>query len=154
MKGITPFTFAVCLWACAARPGTVAAQSSDQLVVRDAWVREAAQTDRASGGYLVIENKSGQPATLVGAQLEGVGVVELHVAKMVDEKMSMAKVDGMTIPANGRLELKPGSYHLMLFRLTKALEAGAKANLTLRFANGVTKRVSAEVRKRTMPVSQ
>lgn len=154
MKGITPFAIALCVWSWAAPRSAAAAQSSDQLVVRGAWVREAGQTDRASGGYLVIENKSNQPAKLVAAQIEGVGVVEMHLAKMVDEKMSMEKVESITIPANGSIELKPGSYHLMLFKMTKALEAGTKALVTLRFASGVTKTVPAEVRKRTMPVSQ
>lgn len=138
----------------AAIPRAWAAQSADQLVVRDAWVREAARTDRASGGYVVIENTSTQPARLVAAQIEGVGVVELHLARMANETMSMEKVADITIPPNSRVELKPGSYHLMLFQMTKALEAGTKTNLTLRFANGVTKTVPADVRKRTMPMSQ
>lgn len=129
------------------------AQTADQLVVREAWVREAAQSDRASGAYLIVENASAQPVKLVGAQVDGVGVVEFHLSKMANDRMSMEQVGDITIPARGMVELKPGGYHLMLFKLNRPFTAGTTAAMTLRFSNGIVKSVQAQVRERLRPPS-
>lgn len=60
--------------------------------------------------------------------------------------MGMQKVDRVEIPAGGRLELKPGSYHIMLIGLTQDLKVGDRIEITLRFEKAGEITVSAEVR--------
>ena len=59
--------------------------------------------------------------------------------------MRMRKVSHIDIPANGSAELKPGSYHIMLIGLEKAMKAGATETLTLTFSDGSQKTIEARV---------
>lgn len=137
------------------------AQTADQIVVRDAWVREAAAGDGATAAYFVIENTSGQPVSLVAVRTKAAQVSEMHEMKMVmkggqgaapgsmNEMMTMSPVPSIDVPAHGKVELKPGGLHVMLFKVASNLPTGASTELTLRFKNGVTKTVQAAVRSRT-----
>lgn len=60
--------------------------------------------------------------------------------------MGMQKIDRLPIPAGGSVELKPGSYHLMLLELTQELKAGTTIEITLNFEKGGPMKVSFEVK--------
>jgi periplasmic copper chaperone A len=60
--------------------------------------------------------------------------------------MKMQPVDKIVVPAKGKVELKPGGYHVMLLDLPKPLVKGEKFDLTLTFASGATSTVAVEVR--------
>jgi copper(I)-binding protein len=60
--------------------------------------------------------------------------------------MGMQKIDRLDIPAGGKVELKPGSYHIMLIGLTRELVAGEKIEITLKFEKAGDVKVTAEVR--------
>jgi len=142
---------AVCV---ALTPLGAQAQSAEQLQVHDVWVRESA-ANPATAAYFVIENTSPQSTALVEVRTAAAGLTELHTMRMMQkdgrEMMSMAQVADVPVPANGRTELKPGGFHVMLFKLAQPLSPGATVALTLRFANGVTKSVSATVRPMMAP---
>ncbi|MEQ1760915.1 MAG: copper chaperone PCu(A)C [Vicinamibacterales bacterium] len=128
---------------------TASGQTANDVVVRDAWVREATPQDRATGVFLVIENRSTTALSLVGADGAGAATGELHTMKMANEMMRMERVQEIPIPARGTAELKPGGFHIMLFKLSKPLVAGGSTTLTLHFSNGVTKSVPVAVVKRS-----
>lgn len=58
----------------------------------------------------------------------------------------MAKVPSIDVPAGGSVELKPGSYHVMLIGLNRELRNGDKFSLSLSFQSGATSTVQVEVR--------
>ena len=60
--------------------------------------------------------------------------------------MGMRKIDKLDIPAGGKVELKPGGYHIMLIELTRELKAGDKVEITLTFEKAGDVKVTAEVR--------
>jgi copper(I)-binding protein len=60
--------------------------------------------------------------------------------------MGMRPVARVEIPAGGTLELKPGSYHIMLIGLSKDLVVGEKIEITLKFEKAGEVKVTAEVR--------
>lgn len=125
----------------------LAAQASaPALVVRDAWVRATAAGRVQTGGFMVIENTSATPRTLVSASADVASPVELHEMKQENGMMRMSPVKDLTVPAKGVLELKPGSFHLMLFGLKAPLTAGQTINITLVFDDGTKVPVKAEVR--------
>jgi hypothetical protein len=130
------------------------AQTPSDILVRDAWVREATATQRATGAYLTIDNRSTMPVALVGARIPGVGVVELHTTKIENDRMKMERVTEIVVPAGGTVTLEPGGLHLMLFQLGRAFEAGETAEVTLQFAGGEASQVTASVRKRMQRPSQ
>jgi copper(I)-binding protein len=60
--------------------------------------------------------------------------------------MQMRPVSSIEIPAGGKVELKPGGYHVMLLELAAPLQTGQKVPITLTFDQAGTKNVEAEVR--------
>ena len=56
---------------------------------------------------------------------------ELHKHGM----KAMIQIPEIPVKAHSSTELKPGSYHIMLFKLNQAIDENTKANLTLTFDN-------------------
>lgn len=153
---VMPWFAALMVWALTIvhAGSATAGQSAEDIVVRDAWVRAAREGVRSTGGYLEIENRSNRPVELTSVTVDGVGIVELHVSSMLNDRMSMRHVATLTIPARGTLALAPGGAHLMLLDLAKPLAEGSKASMTLRFGPGLTKTVVATVRPVVATVPQ
>ncbi len=61
--------------------------------------------------------------------------------------MGMQPIARLEIPAGGTVELKPGSYHIMLIDLTQELKVGDKIEITLKFEKAGEVKVTAEVRE-------
>ena len=59
------------------------------------------------------------------------GRIELHTHLNDDGIMKMRRVDGIALPHDEAVELKPGGFHIMLFETNAAL--GEDAVLTLDF---------------------
>ena len=60
--------------------------------------------------------------------------VEIHEMKMAGDVMQMRQLtEGLMIPAGQSVQLKPGSYHLMLMAPKKPIAEGQKLIITLVF---------------------
>jgi copper(I)-binding protein len=106
-------------------------------------------TDMGGGNaaaFMVIKNSGGTADRLIKAQCDVAKSTELHQTTMKDNIMSMQPVDGIDIPSNGQVELKSGSYHVMLIDLTKKLNVGDKVKIILTFEKAGMISVDAEVR--------
>ena len=127
----------------------IACESSDEslIVVRDAWVREPPGGHPIAAAYMVIVNNSDAATALVSAQSSVVERVEIHSMTHEDGQMRMRQVEQVLLPAGGRVVLESGGLHLMLMGLSNPLRAGDSIDLTLRFADGSVRAVSASVRK-------
>lgn len=115
------------------------------ITVDKAWIRATAPLQTVSGAFMTLVNNSATDYSLVSVGFDGAGVVEIHETSMVEGKMRMRQVDHIDIPANSTAELKPGSYHIMLIGLEKAMNAGAAETLTLTFSDGSQKTIEAMV---------
>ena len=62
----------------------------------------------------------------------------------------MVPQNAIDIPAGGRIELKPGDYHLMLMQPSRALQEGDQIPITLEFKNGETQTIGFPVKKQTL----
>lgn len=144
--GVYAFVF-LCAWPPCGTSAQTPSKASP-VVVTNAWIREAAVSQPATAAYATLANPTDSPLTLVAADVEGAGVVELHEMKMSGDMMGMVKVTSIIVPARGTVELKPGGLHLMLFQRTRALEPGGTAVITFRFADGTTAAARAEIRKK------
>lgn len=113
---------------------------------------------------MVIENTGSAAEALIGGSSPVAKVVEVHETYLVEAAspdasampqasngvggvmMGMRKIDRLEIPAGGTMELKPGSYHVMLIELTSELTVGQKIELSLKFEMAGDVKVTAEVR--------
>jgi copper(I)-binding protein len=127
-------------------PSIAAAQSAG-VIARDAWMREPLPSRDATAVFVVLENSSVEKRTIVSAATTGADTVELHNMVMTGGMMRMTPVPAIEIAPKGRTELKPGSFHIMLFGLKERPKVGSTIPLTLTLDNGQTLPIAAEVRK-------
>ncbi len=130
----------------------VSAVAAD-LEVANPWVRGTVVAQKATGAFMKLSSKSG--VTLVGVASPAANVVEIHEMVMADNVMKMRAVPRVEVLPGQPLELKPGSYHVMLIDLKKPLAKGEIVPITLK-VEGKDKKVEtvevkAEVRELTAP---
>jgi copper(I)-binding protein len=116
--------------------------STAEVVITDAWARPSSAMASAGAAYMTIHN-NGTPDALVGASSPAATTVEVHETVVTGSPaagasgdggmMGMQPVERLEIPAGGSVELKPGSYHIMLIGLEQDLNAGATIEVTLTF---------------------
>ena len=94
---------------------------------------------------MTLTNASSIPYALTSVSFNAADMVELHETSMNGKMMQMRQISQVNIPANGSVELKPGSYHVMLMGLDKELAAGTTETLTLTFSDNSQKTVEASV---------
>jgi copper(I)-binding protein len=129
------------------------ASTGPSISVENAWARPAATGSMSEMGgtpemptmpgmsgngtnsavYFVIVNDGGEADTLVGASTEVASSVELHQTRMQGDVAEMVPVPQVDVPARGRVEFKPGGYHVMLVGLKQDLQEGDTLKLTLQF---------------------
>jgi copper(I)-binding protein len=90
--------------------------------------------DATLAGFMTIKNTSSSADRLTGVSAD-FAEASLHETKMEGDVMKMQAVSGLDIPAGQMLELRSGSYHIMLMGLTRQLKVGDTVNLTLEFQN-------------------
>ena len=149
MRLLLARSFIVALAAIAiAACGPAAAPSSTAAIsISDAWARPGAAGGQ-SAAYLTIANTSGTADALLSATSPGAAPVQLHETTTDGAgMMGMQPVARLDVPAGGSVQLKPGSYHLMLMGLTGDLVAGKTIQLDLVFEHAGKVVVMAEVRK-------
>lgn len=105
------------------------------LQVNEAWIREAPPNAMALAGYLTVSNSGTEDRQLVAVSSTDFESIELHRSELVEGVARMVPQDRMPIPAAGRLELKPGDYHLMLMHPRRSLKVGDKVKAILSFDN-------------------
>ncbi len=121
------------------------------VTVRDAWVREPMGGRNMTGAFAIVENTGDTPRAIVAASADVSDKVELHEMKNEGSMMRMSPVSRIDVPAHGQVELKPGSFHVMLFDLKQKAAAGDKIRLTLTLDDGTKVSTDATVRKPGAP---
>lgn len=119
-----------------------------QVTVQDAWVRGTVPGQTATGAFMTLQAADG--AKLVGVSTPVAGTAEIHEMKMDGNVMHMRAVPALDLPKGQAVQLKPGSYHLMLMDLKQPLAKDTTVPITLKveLANKrvVEQNVEAKVR--------
>lgn len=126
--------------------GTLGAQNAE-VVARDAWVRMPPKSKTDTALFMVVENHSSQPKTIVSVSSDAAASAELHQMTMNKMMMVMTPIRSVTVPAHGQTGFDPNGYHVMLFGLKTRPAVGDKINVTLKLDDGTTVPVEATVRK-------
>jgi periplasmic copper chaperone A len=146
------------------------------IKVSDAWARTSSAMAAAGAAYMVIENSGSAADALTGAASPAAKTVEVHETVAMESAapsdgmgspapsdamgspmpsasggsggmMGMQPIARLEIPAGGTVELKPGSYHIMMIGLNQELKVGDKIEITLTFEKAGDVKVTAEVRE-------
>jgi periplasmic copper chaperone A len=121
--------------------------SAGDITVSKAWGRATIGANRPGGAFLTITNNGAAGDQLVAAETPAAGKSELHTHTMTDGVMKMEQVMSIDIPAGGMTMLKPGGFHVMMFKLKKALNEGDMFPLTLTFRDAGPATVMVHVGK-------
>jgi periplasmic copper chaperone A len=104
------------------------------IQVGQPWARATPAGASTGAVYLTITNKSQEMDRLLSASSDVADKLQIHEMKVVNGVMEMREITGgLSVSAGGSVELKPGSYHIMLSGLKKPLKAAETIPLTLDF---------------------
>ncbi len=129
----------------AAVPAAAQNAPAGSVLVREAWSRATPGGAKVGAGYLTVENR-GAADRFLGAEAEVAGKVELHETVMADGVARMRPTEALVLAPAGKVELKPGGYHLMLMDLKRPLKEGERFAGTLLFEKAGRVPVTFEVR--------
>jgi periplasmic copper chaperone A len=118
------------------RPALAEDYSVGALRIAEPWVRATPKGASVAGGYMRITNGGTVPDRLVGGSTEAAARFEVHSMVMEQGVAKMRPVaGGLQIKPGETVELKPGSFHIMLMGLKLPLGKGQKVKGTLEFEN-------------------
>ena len=102
--------------------------------VSSAFIKPPFTGRTTAAGFMTLENK-GADTRLVSASSPISPRIEIHTHLEEDGVMKMRRIEGIDLAKGQRVELRPGSFHLMMFD-TVIPEGDVDAPLTLSYADG------------------
>ncbi len=110
--------------------------AGDGFLIINPTVREAPPGMMTTAGYAELLNESPANVVISGASSDAFKRVEIHLSKVVGGVAQMLPQHELVVPANGKVELKPGSFHLMLMGANIPLKAGDEIDVTFETSSG------------------
>lgn len=98
-------------------------------------------------GYMEIHNNSQNNIEIFSISSDAFAHVEMHRSAEMDGFAKMLPQKKLNIPANDKLILQSGSYHLMLIKPKKWLRHGEKVKLTFTLSNQQTQSIEISIKK-------
>jgi copper(I)-binding protein len=104
------------------------------LTIGHPWTRATPKGAAVAGAYMKITNTGTTPDRLTGGSTEIAKRFEVHEMSMDGGVMKMRELkDGIDIAPGATVELKPGSYHIMMQDLSRPLAKGERVKGSLNF---------------------
>ncbi|NNG21448.1 copper chaperone PCu(A)C [Telluria aromaticivorans] len=122
----------------------LAGSAQGQTTVANAWVRATVPHQKATGAFMQLQSANG--SALIQVESPVTPDVEIHEMTMQDDIMRMRQVPAIRLPAGRTVELKPGSYHVMLLNLRQQIRVGHSVPLKLVFEGPDQRRETVEIR--------
>ncbi len=126
------------------------AQVPANVEVKDAWVRATVAQQKSTGAFMQLTAQADTRVVQVRSPIAG--VAEIHEMAMDKDVMKMRAVPALPLPAGKVVELKPGSYHLMLMDLKGPVKAGDVVPVTLVLESKDGLRSTLEVKATARPL--
>jgi copper(I)-binding protein len=128
------FTLAAMLGFAALAPAAAQDYAAGPIKIEAPWLRATPTGAKVAGGYMKLYNTGKETDRLVGGSSAVAGGFEVHEMRMDGSVMTMREVaNGLEIPPGQSVELKPGSYHVMLMDLKRPVKEGDRIKGTLQF---------------------
>lgn len=104
------------------------------LVIDRPWTRATPKGAAVAAGYLKVTNTGTTPDRLTGGSADVAKRFEIHEMSMDGGVMKMRELkNGLEIAPGASVELKPGSYHIMMMNLSRPLAKGDRVKGSLTF---------------------
>jgi copper(I)-binding protein len=138
MTFLKTLAFATCLVASIG-----AADAADytlgDLTIGHPWSRATPPAAPVGAGYLTVVNAGKTADRLISGASDISAKVEIHEMSVTDGIMRMRALDdGIAVPAGGKIEFKPGGYHIMFIGLKKPIAKDSRFKGTLTFEKAGT----------------
>ncbi len=147
MKKILVLVFSLFLAACGGGSSDTPAAAIGSLEIYRPMAL-AGSAGQVTGAFMSLRNTGAQADRLLGASSDVAETIQVHETVVENEVMSMREVPALELPPGQTVELKHGSYHLMLINLKADLKAGETITLRLKFERAGEVTVSVPVRAR------
>ncbi len=129
----------------------IATTAHAQVTVDDAWVRATVPQQNGTGAFMKLTSET--DVELVEADSPVAKHVEVHEMVTENHVMKMRQVQSVALPAGKMVELKPGSYHIMLIDLHAQVKEGEKVPLTLTFMGADGQRSTLDLQAPVRPLA-
>ncbi len=128
-------SFFIATLSLATVPGALAHDyKAGSLSIGHPWARATPPSAPVAGGYMTLSNAGTETDRLVGGSAEFAERVEIHEMSMANGMMTMRQLPrGLEIRPGEKVELKPGSYHIMFMGLKQQLKEGEQLKGSLVF---------------------
>lgn len=108
--------------------------SVGSIAVDNPWTRATPRGAEVAGAYMTLTNKGSETDRLISGTFAAAGRFEVHSMEIEVGVARMRPVTGgLEIKPGQSVELKPGSFHVMLMGLREPLQAGQQVKGTLLF---------------------
>jgi hypothetical protein len=115
-----------------------------QISISGAWSRATVPGQSTAAAYFTIDNNGGGDRLLRVST--PIGQATLHSTTMDNGVMRMRLLEGLDIPAQSTIQLKPGGTHIMVTGVKQPLIAGSSFRLALHFDRSGDRLVNVGVR--------
>jgi copper(I)-binding protein len=123
-----------CLLALATTIAAAQEFKAGSIEIDNPWSRATPKGAKVAAGYLTIRNNGTDPDRLVRVTSPAAGKLEIHEVSMDQGVMKMRPLPGgLEIKPGETVELKPSSFHLMMFDLKQPFENGKPFKASLNF---------------------
>lgn len=112
------------------------ASAGNELRFINPWIPEAPPGAAVLAGFMEIQNTGNQDIIIQQISSPAFKRVEMHLSIEKNGTASMQPQKTLTVPANSKLVLKSGNFHLMLIEPEKRLLAGNTVILRFQLSNG------------------
>lgn len=114
---------------------------SHHVTYTEAYIRAMAPEQTSTAAYMIIENKSDKPITIVGVASEDAATVMMHKTVEKKGRARMEHLHELVVPAHGKLILQPGGEHLMLMGMPEPLVPTDNVTLIITYSDKSTSTV-------------
>lgn len=120
--------------------------SENAVILTDAYIKEKPAEKNMTGIFGVLTNNTDKDLKITSFKIEGLKEGTKFEQHKTENGKMFEVPEGLTIPADGKLVLEPGSTHFMVMNNDEALEQGSEHTLVIELSDGSSITQEVEVR--------
>lgn len=137
--------------------GTTAADGSveaaeDGVSLTEAYIKEKPADKGMTGIFGIFTNNTDEDINITDFRIEGLAEDTVFEQHDTADGQMFEVPEGLTIPANGSLELAPGGKHLMIMNNMEDLAVGEEYTIVIELSDGST--ITQDIDVRVQPAGE